>query len=76
MTIDLLEQLREAEVPEIPADMDQRIHERVNTSLTINHLVDFLCRALPATFLEFAKPFGELLRQTGNTAKRDELRRR
>jgi hypothetical protein len=64
MAVDLLERLRDAEVPEIPADIDDRIHERLNTSLTVTHLVDFVCNALPHAFLEFSRPLGELARQT------------
>jgi hypothetical protein len=64
MAIDLLERLREADVPDVPVDIDERIHQRLNTSLTVTHLVDFVCQALPATFAEFAKPLGELVRQS------------
>lgn len=72
MTIDLLERLREAEVPEVPADIDLRIHQRLNTSLVLNHLVDFVCRALPYAFVEFAKPLSDLVRQTATTVHDDD----
>lgn len=61
MSFDVFERLRDTEVPEIPSDIDERIHQRVNTSLTANHIVDFFCGALPHAVSEFAKPLGELL---------------
>lgn len=64
MTLDLLERLRDAEVPEVPADIDEGIHQRLNTSLAISHLVDFVANALPHAFVEFAKPFGHLVQFT------------
>jgi hypothetical protein len=64
MSFDVFERLREAEVPEMPTDIDEKVHKRVNTSLTANHLVDFLCGALPSVVMEFINPFGALVNTT------------
>jgi hypothetical protein len=38
---DFLEQLAEVEVREPPGDFSRRLHERVNRTLLVQHLLDF-----------------------------------
>jgi hypothetical protein len=64
MSFDLLEKLRDVEVPEAPAGIDEQVHQRLNTSLAITHLVEFVGLALPHAMAEFGRPLGDLLRQT------------
>lgn len=74
MSFDLFEQLRETEVPDAPSTIEEGIHRRVNNSLTVNHLVDFLCGALPSAIMEFGNPFGELLKTSFSNRKPPERR--
>ncbi|MGA2254497.1 MAG: hypothetical protein ABSG53_07545 [Thermoguttaceae bacterium] len=43
---DFLEQLADVEVCEPPADFNWRLHQRVNRTLLIQHVVDFLVGAI------------------------------
>jgi hypothetical protein len=47
MASDLLEQLAELEVPPPPAGLDRQVHQRVNRSLLVLHLLDLGLRAMP-----------------------------
>ncbi len=47
MSIDLLEQLAETEVPPPPARLDRDVHRRVNQSLLLLHFAELLFKALP-----------------------------
>ena len=47
MASDLLEQLAQLEVPPPPAELNQQVHQRVNRSLLVLHLLDLGLRAMP-----------------------------
>lgn len=55
MATDLLEQLAELDVPPPPAQFDHDLHERLNRSLTTQHVVDLGLYALPSAALEFVR---------------------
>ena len=55
MASDLFEQLAEVEVPPPPSDFDRNLHNRLNRSLTVQHVVDFGLGALPITALELLR---------------------
>ncbi|MGD9647311.1 MAG: hypothetical protein AB7U73_16480 [Pirellulales bacterium] len=61
MSVELLDRLNEAEVPPVPANFESQLHDRVNNGLVTAHLADFVVRALPAAFIEFAKALSYLL---------------
>ena len=43
---DFLEQLADVQVREPPPDFDRRLHQRVNRTLTVQHLLDFFVGAI------------------------------
>jgi hypothetical protein len=47
MASDLLEQLAQLEVPPPPAELNQQVHQRVNRSLLVLHVLDLGLRAMP-----------------------------
>jgi hypothetical protein len=55
MTHDLLEQLAETTVPPLPADFDRSVHQRLNRTLVVGQLVEFVCVALPCSLAELAR---------------------
>ena len=55
MTHDLLERLAETTVPPLPADFDRSVHQRLNRTLVVGQLVEFVCVALPCSFVEFLR---------------------
>ena len=44
---DFLEQLADREVREPPPDFDRRLHQRVNRTLVVQHVIDFFVVRLP-----------------------------
>ncbi|HET6883216.1 MAG TPA: hypothetical protein VFI31_23805 [Pirellulales bacterium] len=55
MNHDLLEQLAVAEVPPPPDDFDRRVHQRLNRTLAVGQLVEFVFVAAPLALVEFAR---------------------
>ncbi|HVX14404.1 MAG TPA: hypothetical protein VHC22_24670 [Pirellulales bacterium] len=55
MNDDLLERLAETTVPPLPADFDRAVHQRLNRTLVVGHLIDFAVVALPMALAEFAR---------------------
>jgi hypothetical protein len=47
MFTDLFDQLAEAEVPSPPAQLERKVHQRLNRALLAQHLWDFALGALP-----------------------------
>lgn len=43
----VLDKLREVDVPPVPEHLLEGIHERVNRTLLVGHLFDFVSRGLP-----------------------------
>lgn len=60
--VDLLEQLRQQEVPPVPSTFDEEVHQRVNHRLVVSHLADLALHAMPAALFEFAKALVGLVR--------------
>lgn len=58
MKHDLLEQLADAKIPPLPADFDRSVHQRVNRTLAVGQLTEFICLALPCALAEFARALG------------------
>ena len=61
MSIDIFEQLADRDVPPVPADLDRRIHVRVNDTLLGVHLTEFVFQVLPYAVLHFAQAVVGLL---------------
>lgn len=57
----LLESLAEREVPPVPADLNRRVHERLNRALLISHLADLTLGCLPCLAVHFCRAVGHLL---------------
>jgi len=57
---DPLEQLAELEVPPVPEQFDQRLHDRINRVVLTQQLADLLMRGLPQAVQHFAAALGEL----------------
>ena len=57
----LLESLAEHEVPPVPADLNRRVHERLNRGLLVSHLVDLTLGGLPFLAVHFCRAVGHLL---------------
>lgn len=55
MDHDLLEQLADTTVPPPPADFDRSVHLRLNRTLVVGQLVEFVAVALPMALAEFAR---------------------
>lgn len=52
---DLFEQLSQHEVPPMPERFSQRVHLRLNKTLVVVHVVEFLLRVLPQCALFFGR---------------------
>jgi len=61
MADDFLEQLADLEVLAPPAEFDRQLHQRVNRSLTAQHLLDLLTGGLPWAALCFAHALAGLV---------------
>lgn len=55
MPQDLLEQLAGTDVPPPPADFDRSVHQRLNRTLVVGQLIEFVAVVLPLSVLEFAR---------------------
>ena len=55
---DFLEQLAELEVREPPPEFDRQLHQRVNRTLLVQHLVDLLLGAIPGRPCTSPQPGG------------------
>ena len=64
MSFNLFDQLADADVPPVPADLDRQVHQRVNDSLLALQFVDLFCRAMPFALLHFAVALIGLIRCT------------
>jgi len=56
----LLESLAEREVPPVPADLNRRVHERLNRALLVSHLIDLTLGGLPYLAVHFCRAVGHL----------------
>lgn len=56
----LLESLAEREVPPVPANLNRRVHERLNRALLVSHLVDLTLGGLPYLAVHFIRAVGHL----------------
>ena len=61
MATGLLESLAEREVPPVPADLNRRVHERLNRALLVSHLLDLTLGGLPYLAVHFCRAVGYLL---------------
>jgi hypothetical protein len=57
----LLESLAEREVPPVPADLNRRVHERLNRALLASHLFDLTLRGVPYLAVHFCRAIAHLL---------------
>ncbi|HVA47868.1 MAG TPA: hypothetical protein VNH11_15980 [Pirellulales bacterium] len=55
MDHDLLEQLAGTAVPPPPDEFDRSVHQRLNRTLVVGQLVEFVAVALPWALAEFAR---------------------
>ena len=55
MASNLFDRLADLEVPPPPAQFDQQLHERVNRSLVVGHVVNLVFDALPWALTHFAR---------------------
>ena len=55
MATDFLERLAEQEIPPLPDSFEQRVHERVNYSLVVLHVLDLAERGMPWAMLCFGR---------------------
>lgn len=55
MASGILKQLSERAVPPPPEEFDRELNTRLNDRLLLAQLADFVCRAIPYTFLEFGR---------------------
>jgi hypothetical protein len=57
----LLESLAERDVPPVPADLNRRVHARLNRALLVAHLIDLTLGVLPCLAVHFCRAVGHLL---------------
>ena len=62
MATDLLEALAESEVPSIPEQLDQQIHQRINSRLLTIQLLDLALRGFPLAILFFGQAVVALIK--------------
>jgi hypothetical protein len=74
MTDDFLAPLAQLDVRPPPPEFDRQLHERMNRSLLVQHLVDLVTGALPWALVHFAQAVVGLLRFT-TTGRFDEPKR-
>jgi hypothetical protein len=55
MMKDFLEQLADREVREAPPDFSRRLHQRVNRTLVIQHVIDFFVGAIAWSGVHFLR---------------------
>ena len=55
MPDDLLEQLTKSEVPPVPESLDRQVHRRLNRTLLVIHILDFVLRGIPYAALQLAR---------------------
>ena len=60
----LLESLAERDVPGVPADLNRRVHQRLNRALLISHLIDLTLAGLPYLTIHFCHSIGHFLKFT------------
>ncbi len=70
---DFLEELADRKVCEPPPDFDRQLHQRVNRTLVVQHVIDFFLGAIPWSAVHFFRGvFGWLLLTiTGSFPGRD-----
>jgi len=61
MSLNLLEQLADLDVPPPPVQFDAQLHERVNRSLVKSQLIDLIVSGLPWALGHFARAFVGLI---------------
>lgn len=64
MTKSLLESLAEHGVPPVPAELDERVHQRLNRALVAAHLVDLAVGAVPYLAVHFLRGVVHLIGAT------------
>ncbi len=47
MANNLLDRLKDTEVPQRPEDFDRQVHQRLNAQLLVTHVADLVLRGLP-----------------------------
>jgi len=58
---DLLTQWVEHDVPPVPKQFDQRLHDRVNRVLLATHVLDLVLKGFPYAIGHFAQAVGGLI---------------
>lgn len=74
MSDDFLERLADLELREPPAEFDRQLHERMNRSLLVQHIVDLAVGAFPWAMVHFVQAVAGLVRYTV-TGRFDDPRR-
>ena len=54
---ELTEELKQLSLPDERTKFDKQLHERVNRSLVVSHLLDLAVKGLPWALLHFARAF-------------------
>jgi len=60
----LLDTLAEHDVPPVPAELNERVHQRLNQALLGAHLVDLALGAVPYLAVHFLRGVGHLIGST------------
>jgi len=60
----LLETLAEHDVPPVPAELNERVHQRLNRALLGAHLVDLALGGVPYVAIHFLRGVGHLIGST------------
>jgi hypothetical protein len=61
MSDDFLEQLAQLEISAPPAEFDRQLHQRMNRTLIVQHLVDLLFHGMPWAVLHFGRALAGLI---------------
>ena len=64
MASGLLDTLAERGVPPVPAELNERVHQRLNRALLAAHLVDLALGAVPYLAVHFLRGVGHLIGST------------
>ena len=57
----LLDSLAERDVPPVPGEFSEQIHQRLNRALLATHLVDFVVGGVPYAAMHFLRGVGHLI---------------
>ncbi len=72
---DVLEQLADTVIPPVPPEFDRSVHDRLNTVLIVEHLLDLLLRGMPYAIGNFAEAVGAFMGASLSDTSRNETRR-